>query len=87
MCDRFDGRQAERWGLVHRAVSADDLDATVESWSARIVAKPEVAVHMTKTQFRAYAQRETLGDMTESDGDMLTSASRGPVAKRSFPLE
>ena len=39
---------------------------------------------MTKTQFRAYARRAALGDVTETDGDVLMAASRSAVARKSF---
>ncbi len=84
LCDRIDGARAERWGLVHRAVPADQLDAMVDDWARRLAAKPELAVHMTKTQFRAYARRAALGDVTETDGDVLMAASRSEVARNSF---
>jgi enoyl-CoA hydratase len=32
----FDGREAERLGLVNRAVPADQLESTVEDWAQRI---------------------------------------------------
>src|SRR5690606_24677163 len=50
LCDRFDARRAETWGAVHRAVPAAQLDAVVGEWARRLAAKPELAVHMTKTQ-------------------------------------
>ncbi len=87
LCERIDARRAGDWGLVHRVVPAEALDQTVDAWAARIAAKPEVAVHMTKTQFRAYARRAVLGDVTESDGDLLVSSSRGAVARASFPTK
>jgi enoyl-CoA hydratase len=34
--DSFDGREAERLGLVNRAVPAADLERTVEDWAQRI---------------------------------------------------
>jgi enoyl-CoA hydratase len=34
--DAFDGREAERLGLVNRAVPVEDLERTVESWALRI---------------------------------------------------
>ena len=80
----IDGARAEHWGLVHRAVPADQLDTTVDAWARRLAAKPELAVHMTKTQFRAYARRAALGDVTETDGDVLMAASRSAVARKSF---
>ncbi len=84
MCDRVDAVRAEQWGLVHRVVAADALDAAVDEWAARLASKPEVAVHMTKTQLRAYARRAALGDVSASDGDLLLGASRGAVARDSF---
>jgi enoyl-CoA hydratase/carnithine racemase len=84
LCDRIDAAQAERWGIVHRVVPADRLDATVDAWAGRLAAKPEIAVHMTKTQLRAYAQAAVLGDVTEADADMLLASSRVGVARESF---
>jgi enoyl-CoA hydratase/carnithine racemase len=76
LCDRFDARTAETWGAVHRAVPIADLDATVDAWAQRIAAKPELAVHMAKSQLRAHTLVARLGDLTELDGDLLQSASR-----------
>ncbi len=84
LCDRLDAERAAAWGVVHRVVPADALDAAVDAWARRLAAKPEVAVHMTKTQFRAYANRALLGDVTESDGDLLLEASRRSAARQSF---
>ncbi|HSJ97467.1 MAG TPA: enoyl-CoA hydratase/isomerase family protein, partial [Myxococcota bacterium] len=84
LCERFDARRAEAWGAVHRAVPAAELDAVVDDWARRLAAKPEVAVHMTKTQLRAYALAARLGDVTESDGDLLAIASRLGAARKSF---
>jgi enoyl-CoA hydratase/carnithine racemase len=84
LCDRVDARTAERWGLVHRVVPASRLDAEVDAWARRLAEKPEVAVHMTKTQFRAWSRRGPLGDVTETDGDLLLAASRSAAARASF---
>jgi len=59
----------------------------VASLAARLAAKPEAAVHMTKSQFRAYAARVPLGDFTQADGDLLREAARGGVARESFRRE
>ena len=61
-----------------------DVDATVDAWSRRIAEKPEVAVHMTRTQLRAYAARAALGDVSEGDGDLLRLALRGAAAQERF---
>jgi enoyl-CoA hydratase/carnithine racemase len=87
LCERVDAATAERWGLVHRVVPADRLDATVDDWARRLAEKPEVAVHMTRTQLRAYARRAALGDVSETDGDVLMAASRVGVARTSFPTK
>ena len=87
LCEPIDGERAAQWGLAHRAVPASALDAEVDAWSARLLAKPELAVHMTKTQMRAYAARESLGDVTETDGDVLMAALHEEVALRSFDQE
>lgn len=84
MGESVDGRQAAEWGLVHRAVADEELDAEVDALVARLLSKPEAAVHMTKTQFRAYAQRERIGDVTETDGDLLVSALREGEAQERF---
>jgi enoyl-CoA hydratase/carnithine racemase len=85
LCERIDAAEAHRIGLVHRVVPAAGLDAAVDALATRLATKPETAVHMTKTQFRAYAQRAALGDVTETDGDQLIAAARSEVARRSFP--
>ena len=84
LCDPVDGRTAASWGLAHRSVEEADLDTEVERWVSRILGLPEVAVHMTKTQLRAYALRARLGDVTETDGDILGAASRGSAARTRF---
>jgi methylglutaconyl-CoA hydratase len=84
LCERFDAQRAAAWGVVHRVVPAAELDAAVDDWAQRLAAKPEIAVHMTKTQLRAYAARARLGDFSESDGDALQAASRSGAARLAF---
>ncbi len=86
-CERFDGERAAAWDVVHRAVAPAELDAAVATSSPRsMAAKPEIAVHMAKTQLRAYARSAVLGDATEADGDLMLEASRQGVARESFKL-
>ena len=82
--DNVEAERAERIGLVHRVLPADALDAAVREWAERLATKPELAVHMTKTQLRAYALRASLGDVSESDGDLLLGASRVGAAREAF---
>jgi enoyl-CoA hydratase/carnithine racemase len=73
--DRFDARTAERYGIVNRVVPDPELDVAVDEWARRLAAKAPGAVHMTKTQFRAYSRITLLGEVAEADGDLLVSAS------------
>ena len=82
--DSIDGCQAAEWGLVHRAVGEEKLDDEVDALVSRLLSKPEAAVHMTKTQFRAYSQRARLGDVTETDGDILAGSLRETEARERF---
>jgi enoyl-CoA hydratase/carnithine racemase len=82
--DDVDGARAEAIGLVHRVVPPDELDVMVTDWATRLAAKPEVAIHMAKTQLRGLARQEGLGDTTETDGDLLLAASSGAAAVAAF---
>lgn len=84
LCERVDGRRAEQWGLVHEAVEADLLDEAVQRWVERILAMPETALHMTKTQFRGYGRAFAQGDVSEADGDQIELARRLPGTKERF---
>jgi enoyl-CoA hydratase/carnithine racemase len=84
LCERFGASQAEHWGVVHRAVPISSLAATTSEWADRLAQKPEVAVHMTRTQLRGYSQNSRLGDLTETDGDLLLGASRSLAAQARF---
>ena len=84
LCDALDARRAHELGIVHRLAAPDALDAEVAALSERLLAMPEVAVHMTKTQLRGYGARTALGDATEADGDLLLAASRAGAARSRF---
>ncbi len=86
MCSEIDAAKAESWGMVHRAVDPDALDAEVAAWVDALLAKPEGAVHQTKTQLRGYARLLTLGDATEGDGDMIDVALRDPAMRARFRM-
>ncbi len=87
MCDRFDAEAADRFGMLNRVVDDDALDATVEDWVSRLAAKPQWALHMSKTQFRGYQSTAVLGDLTEGDGDLLNAASAEDPTRFLFPNE
>lgn len=84
LCDRLDAATAAAWSVVHRVVPAARLDAETDGLARRLADKPEIAVHMTKTQMRALAATARLGDVSETDGDLLREASREGVARQAF---
>jgi enoyl-CoA hydratase/carnithine racemase len=84
LCDPIDAVRAEQIGLLHRVLPAAELSAATLELARRLAAKPEIAVHMTKTQLRAYAQRAALGDVSEGDADLLLAASQVGIARESF---
>ena len=51
-----------------------------------LASKPEMAVHMTKTQLRSYARLAAAGDVTETDGDILDMALRSESARGLFRM-
>lgn len=85
LCDRLDAARCERLGLVNAVVAADALDTTVDAWASRLAAKPSWAVHMTKTQFQAYAHTTPLGDVTAADGDLLAAATAEDPTRFALP--
>jgi enoyl-CoA hydratase/carnithine racemase len=85
LCDRFDAAEALRLGLVNRVAPDDALDRVIDEWARRLADKPRVALHMTKTQFRAYGRASVLGDVTEGDGDLLAIASAEDPARFVLP--
>jgi enoyl-CoA hydratase/carnithine racemase len=85
MCDRFDAATAAGCGLLNRVVPDHELDTVVDDWAQRLAAKAPWALHMTKTQFRAYARVVPLGDVTEGDGDLIASASAEDPTRFLFP--
>ena len=78
LCEDITASTAHDWGMVHRVAAAEDLDNEVDALVEKLLAKPELAVYMTKTQLRAYARADALGDASETDGDML---QRGMTSK------
>lgn len=84
MGERVDAVRAERFGLLNRVVPADQLDAAVLDWAQRVVERPELAVHMGKTQFRAYAATIPIGDASQFEPTLLLEALKDDRAKANF---
>jgi enoyl-CoA hydratase/carnithine racemase len=84
LADRIDGTKAAEWALAHECVAADGLDAAVARWADRVIALPELAVHMTKTTLRGYNRLASLGDASEADADLITLAQLDPTVAANF---
>lgn len=86
LCEDISASKAHDWGMVHRVASLENLDAEVDALVEKLLLKPELAVYMTKTQLRAYARSDALGDVSETDGDMLQRGMRSDDAAAKFSM-
>ena len=86
LCEDIEARKALDWGIVHRAVPTAELDSCVDDLAKRLADKPEMAVYMTKTQLRGYARLAALGDVTESDSDIINVAMRSESGSGLFAM-
>ncbi len=69
------GAEAAGWGLIHAAVPAGDLDATVDDLAGRLAAGPTVALGLTKWLLRA-GQSATLDAHLQDEAMALELSSR-----------
>jgi enoyl-CoA hydratase/carnithine racemase len=64
LCEEIPPRRAEEWGLVNRAVPADQLDAVVDGWVESLARKLPETTRYAKTQlnvWRDLAWSQTIG--------------------------
>jgi enoyl-CoA hydratase/carnithine racemase len=87
LCEPLEAPRGGDWGLFHRVVGEEDLDDATDAMARQIASKPEMAIYMTRTQLRAYAATAGLGDVTESDGDLLRGALSSASAKGRFAMK
>ena len=62
----------------------EQLDSTVTTLVSRFLERQELALLLTKKQFRAYAARALMGDASQFDADLLISSLGSDTAKQSF---
>lgn len=86
LCEDIPASVAHAWGMLHRVAAPEQLDREVDALVERLLQKPELAVYMTKTQLRAYARVDALGDVSETDGDMLQRGMRSDDAAAKFKM-
>ena len=64
LCDEIPAAQAAEWGLVNRAVPADELDAVVDQWVEKLARKLPQTTRYAKQQlnwWRDLSWHETIG--------------------------
>jgi 2-(1,2-epoxy-1,2-dihydrophenyl)acetyl-CoA isomerase len=71
----LEGREAAEWGVVHRAVPADRLDAEVGALVDRLAAGPTVAIGLTKWLLAA-SPSASLDDQLQNEALALELSSR-----------
>ena len=69
------GREAADWGMIHRAVSSDELDAAAADLVARLGNAPTVAVGLTKRCIQRGLD-SSLTDTMEMEANALELSSR-----------
>lgn len=68
-CERLDAPTAHQWGLANHLSEGDPMPRAREL-AETLLAKPPVAVAMTKTAVRGLKSRYRQGDLTELEGDL-----------------
>jgi enoyl-CoA hydratase/carnithine racemase len=68
---RVTGAEAERWGLVHRLVAPESLDAAVDELVGELLAQPAVPLAMTVDGLRALGRATSGLDTSWADPDLL----------------
>ena len=64
----------------------DTLDVEVDSIVQSLLDKPELALHMAKTNLRGYARLRSLGDASEADGDLFKLAQGSADFRQRFGM-
>lgn len=81
--ERFDGREAQRIGLVHRAVPESELDAAVEKATSELLSAGPAAVASAKELIRA-VDGKTLEDAIPVTSKWIAELRATSEAKEGF---
>jgi 2-(1,2-epoxy-1,2-dihydrophenyl)acetyl-CoA isomerase len=79
--DFVDGTEAERLGIVNRAVPEERLDAEVAAWAARLAAGPTRAIARTKALLRSTWTR-SFAEQAEAERRAQEELGRGTADYR-----
>jgi enoyl-CoA hydratase/carnithine racemase len=70
-CDRFTAQDAERWGFVNHVYADGDLMPQARALAEKLLAKPAVALALTKATTAAIAAQMAPAAATTHDPDLL----------------
>jgi enoyl-CoA hydratase/carnithine racemase len=83
LCEEIPAKQAEEWGLVNRAVPADQLDAAVDEWVGKLADRLPEMTRYAKVQldfWRDLVWAQTIGHARDWLAlSMLTEDAQGGV--------
>jgi enoyl-CoA hydratase len=82
----LDGDEAERWGLINKAVDSDEeLDAQVAAWAEQLMALPPLGIRQTKLAAAHALDLAGFSLLTQADfGGVLRHTEDWAEAKRAF---
>ncbi len=75
--------EAAELGLVNRVVAADELDAFVDDWAARLAAGPPIALGLTKRMLNN-ASHVTMAQALEDEGRSQSVTLAGADTREAF---
>jgi enoyl-CoA hydratase/carnithine racemase len=84
---RLSAAEAESWGLINRAVPADQFEATVDEYATELSALPPLALRYTKTATNLLLDMAGFSQLLEAGAPMqryLGLSSDGQEAKAAF---
>ncbi len=85
LCRRYDAETAERWGLVNRVVTIDDLRAEVRRWANEMLALSPTALRFLKGSFNADTEHLAgIGQLAFSGLGLFVDSEEAQEGVRAF---
>lgn len=79
--EMFDAAQAERWGLINRAVPAEKLDELVNQFAGRIASRSRSVVGLGKQTFYAQVDQRLAGAYETAGSTMVCNVALDDAAE------
>ena len=85
LCRLYDAANAERWGLAHAVVPADELLDEAKRWAHEIAEKSPTAIRFLKQSFNADTDHQAgLSNLAMSALDLFTASPEGLEGAAAF---